>query len=70
MLWLQLSRLFEFELLLMHSEMFSMFFLFFLQAKQELTMECDYVREAENQRRFRELLADDPNFVVPAVAFV
>lgn len=29
--------------------------------------ECDYVHEAESQRRFAEIYADDPDIVVPAV---
>lgn len=39
----------------------------------ELTLECDYIREAEHQERLRQLVADDPilsstnRFVVPAV---
>ena len=36
-------------------------------AREELAEECDYTREAAQQRAFRELLADDPAFVVPAV---
>jgi aarF domain-containing kinase len=36
-------------------------------AREELTNECDYVREAEAQRRFRALVADDPDFEVPDV---
>ena len=33
----------------------------------ELTLECDYQREAANQTRFRALIADDPHFIVPQV---
>ncbi|OJJ43761.1 hypothetical protein ASPZODRAFT_135782 [Penicilliopsis zonata CBS 506.65] len=36
-------------------------------ARTELAWECDYVREAESGDRFRELLKDDPAFVVPQV---
>jgi aarF domain-containing kinase len=37
-------------------------------ARTELAWECDYVREAEGGRRFKELLADDTDiFVVPEV---
>jgi aarF domain-containing kinase len=37
-------------------------------ARTELAWECDYVREAECQTRFRELLADDTSvFTVPRV---
>ncbi|KAF2651384.1 ubiquinone biosynthesis protein-like protein coq-8 [Lophiostoma macrostomum CBS 122681] len=37
-------------------------------ARTELAWECDYVREAECQTRFRELLADDTDvFTVPRV---
>jgi aarF domain-containing kinase len=36
-------------------------------AKEELSRECDYVLEATNQRRFRTLLADTPEFYVPTV---
>ncbi|KAJ9657624.1 hypothetical protein H2201_008129 [Coniosporium apollinis] len=37
-------------------------------ARTELAWECDYIREAECQMRFRELISDEPDtFVVPAV---
>jgi aarF domain-containing kinase len=36
-------------------------------ARRELKQETDYRIEAANQRRFRELLADDPSFYVPEV---
>ncbi|XP_078444424.1 ABC transporter 1 [Wolffia australiana] len=36
-------------------------------AKEELARECDYELEAENQRRFRELLSGDEGFYVPRV---
>ncbi|CAG8896490.1 unnamed protein product [Penicillium egyptiacum] len=36
-------------------------------ARTELAWECDYIREAEGADRFRELLADDPVFVVPEI---
>lgn len=36
-------------------------------ARTELAWECDYLREAEAGARFRELLRDDPVFVVPEV---
>jgi len=40
-------------------------------AQEELTLECDYLLEAENQRRFRALVAADPalapHVVVPDV---
>lgn len=37
-------------------------------ARIELAWECDYVREAEAAKRFRELLADEQNiFVVPEI---
>ncbi|KAF5112204.1 hypothetical protein DV452_004150 [Geotrichum candidum] len=36
-------------------------------ARTELKWECDYLREAQAMERFRELLADDPSFVVPRV---
>ncbi|KAJ5203951.1 Protein ABC1 [Penicillium cinerascens] len=36
-------------------------------ARVELAWECDYLREAECGARFRELLRDDPVFVVPEV---
>ncbi|KAJ5822776.1 hypothetical protein N7447_005116 [Penicillium robsamsonii] len=36
-------------------------------ARTELAWECDYIREAEGANRFRELLADDPVFVVPEI---
>jgi aarF domain-containing kinase len=37
-------------------------------ARTELAWECDYLREAEGGRRFKELLADDTDvFVVPKV---
>lgn len=36
-------------------------------AKEELTAECDYIREAAAQERFRQLLADDPDFEVPEI---
>lgn len=36
-------------------------------ARDELTAECDYTREAEMQGRFRSLVGDDPDFEVPEV---
>lgn len=40
----------------------------FLQvAKEELSRECDYVLEATNQKRFRELLSSSEGFYVPMV---
>ena len=40
----------------------------FLQvAKEELSRECDYKLEAENQKRFRDLLAGTEGFYVPIV---
>ncbi|SMC94791.1 AarF/ABC1/UbiB kinase family protein [Rhizobium sp. RU36D] len=35
-------------------------------AKQQLHEEADYLREAEQMRRFGALLADDPRFVLPS----
>ncbi|KAJ1965134.1 hypothetical protein GGI12_000979 [Dipsacomyces acuminosporus] len=34
-------------------------------ARKELAWECDYAREADAMVKFGELLADDPDFVVP-----
>lgn len=36
-------------------------------ARIELAWECDYIREAECGTRFRDLLRDDPVFVVPEI---
>lgn len=36
-------------------------------AREELAEECDYTLEASYQSKFRELLADDERFAVPAV---
>ncbi|XP_045807800.1 protein ABC transporter 1, mitochondrial [Trifolium pratense] len=36
-------------------------------AKEELSRECDYTLEAENQKRFRDLLAGTEGFYVPIV---
>ena len=36
-------------------------------AEEELTLECDYEREAQAQERFRKLLIDEPGVNVPAV---
>ena len=36
-------------------------------ARVELKRECDYRHEADSQERFRQLLADDPDLVVPEV---
>ena len=37
-------------------------------ARTELAWECDYIREAEGARKFKELLADDTDtFTVPAI---
>ena len=37
-------------------------------ARTELAWECDYVREAEMGRRYRDLLKDEPStFIVPAI---
>lgn len=35
--------------------------------RKELTLECDYVREAQCAKKFRELLKDHPFFYVPEV---
>jgi predicted unusual protein kinase regulating ubiquinone biosynthesis (AarF/ABC1/UbiB family) len=35
------------------------------EAKRQLREEADYRREAEQMRRYRDLLADDPRFLVP-----
>jgi len=35
--------------------------------RRELEDECDYIREAESGRKFRDLLKDDKVFVVPKV---
>uniref|UniRef100_A0A3Q3WWW1 Atypical kinase COQ8A, mitochondrial n=1 Tax=Mola mola TaxID=94237 RepID=A0A3Q3WWW1_MOLML len=35
--------------------------------RRELTLECDYVREAQCAKKFRELLKDHPFFYVPEV---
>jgi predicted unusual protein kinase regulating ubiquinone biosynthesis (AarF/ABC1/UbiB family) len=37
------------------------------EAKQQLRQEADYRREGEEMRRYRERLAGDPRFVVPAL---
>ncbi len=37
------------------------------EAKQQLHREADYLQEAESQSRYRELVADEPRLVVPAV---
>ncbi|KAI9036060.1 protein kinase COQ8 [Aspergillus affinis] len=36
-------------------------------ARTELAWECDYIREAECGNRFRDLLRDDPVFMVPEI---
>ncbi|KAE8353539.1 ABC1 family-domain-containing protein [Aspergillus coremiiformis] len=36
-------------------------------ARTELAWECDYIREAECSNRFKELLKDDPVFLVPEI---
>ena len=36
-------------------------------AKDELSRECDYVLEATNQKRFRDLLCNSEGFYVPLV---
>lgn len=36
------------------------------EAKRQLHEEADYVREAAQMRHYRDLLADDPRFLVPA----
>lgn len=36
-------------------------------AKKELAWECDYIREKECTKRFRELLKDMPEYKVPEV---
>uniref|UniRef100_A0A8C7ZL19 Atypical kinase COQ8A, mitochondrial n=1 Tax=Oryzias sinensis TaxID=183150 RepID=A0A8C7ZL19_9TELE len=35
--------------------------------RKELALECDYIREAQCAKKFRELLKDDPFFFVPEV---
>lgn len=35
--------------------------------RKELALECDYIREAQCAKKFRELLKDDPFFYVPEV---
>jgi len=37
------------------------------EIKFELKNECNYLAEAENQRKIREFLKDDPRFVVPEI---
>jgi predicted unusual protein kinase regulating ubiquinone biosynthesis (AarF/ABC1/UbiB family) len=37
------------------------------EAKRELRQEADYLREAENLRRYRKLVEDDPDLIVPDV---
>ena len=36
-------------------------------ARDELQQECDYIQEASNARRFKEMLSSYPEFTVPAV---
>ena len=36
-------------------------------AKNELLLETDYIREANSQERFRDLLKDDNDFFIPKV---
>lgn len=36
-------------------------------ARTELAWECDYIREAQCGERFRQLLRDDPVFVIPEI---
>lgn len=36
-------------------------------AKEELSRECDYVLEAENEKRFHDLLSNAQGFYVPFV---
>ncbi|CCG82040.1 putative Molecular chaperone [Taphrina deformans PYCC 5710] len=36
-------------------------------ARTELGWECDYIREAENTRKFHELVGDDKSFTIPRV---
>jgi aarF domain-containing kinase len=36
-------------------------------AKEELARECDYVIEASNQKRYKELLSDSEGYYVPKV---
>ena len=36
-------------------------------ARVELKWECDYIREASNVVRYKEMLADEPAFVVPKI---
>ncbi len=36
-------------------------------AREELRLECDYRHEAAAQMRYKALVADDPDFVVPSV---
>ena len=36
-------------------------------AREELRLECDYTHEAAAQTRYRELVSDDPDFLVPEV---
>jgi len=35
--------------------------------RKELAWECDYIREAECSRKFRDLLSDDPSYYIPEV---
>ncbi len=35
------------------------------EAKKQLSEEADYIREAAQMERYKKLLADDPNFLVP-----
>jgi hypothetical protein len=36
-------------------------------AEEELTLECDYINEANAQKRFRSYLANDPSVYVPLI---
>ena len=36
-----------------------------VEAKRQLNEEADYIREAAQMERYKKLLADDPNFLVP-----
>jgi aarF domain-containing kinase len=35
--------------------------------KRELLLETDYTREAASQMKFKQLLADEPDYIIPAV---
>lgn len=39
------------------------------QLGSELRLECDYLNEAQNQKKYKQLLSDFPDVIIPDVSY-